>query len=151
MRWKQCTRINIITVLVLTLTLFMIQKWTVIWIATFLILFFFLLNCQPIRHPLDWNFIHQFRFYFILILICILTYLLMIILSLLRIIVGSIVHNCWLLPAYLLIDCANISINNTNCDTGNTHTYIFTYIIQIHTMNVTCRNCIIQFIVSLIF
>ena len=118
-------------------------KWTMIWIASFVIL--------PMRHPLDWNFIHQFHFSFIHILICILTYLLMIILSLLRIIVGSIAHNCWLLPAYLLIDCANISINDTNCDTSNTHTYIFTYIIQIHTMNVTCRNCIIQFIVFLYF
>ena len=122
---KQYARVNIVILLVLTLPLSMIQKRNVIQITTFLILFFFSLNCRTMRHPLDWNFMHQFCFYFICILICILTYLLIIILSLLCIIVGIIAHNCWLRPVYWLVDHVNFSINNTSCDPNTAHTYIF--------------------------
>ena len=135
---------------------------------------------RPIHHPLDYNPVHHFRLlvyhpihHFCLSLvpfvICILTYLLMIILSLLRIIVGSIAHNCWMLPAYLLINRVNNPINDTCCNINDTscnpstdtyihvmitilhiHTYLST-LFKIRTMNVTCGNHITQLIVSLIF
>ena len=144
----------------------MTQTWTVIQIFYYLTIN----QYRPILHPLDYNnSVHQFRLYLVPFVTRILTYLLMIILSLLRIIVGSIAHNCWMLPAYLLIDCVNDPINDTCCNINDTscnpstdtylhvmitilhiHTYLST-LFKIHTMNVICENHITQLIVSLIF
>ena len=128
---------------------------------------------RPIRHPLDHtldhNSIHQFHLYLVPFVICILTYLLMVILSLLSIIVGSVAHNCWMLSAYLLINCVNDPINDTCCNINDTscnpstdtYTHVMITILHIHTylstlfkvctINVTCGNHITQLIVSLIF
>ena len=96
---------------------------------------------RPIRHLLDYNSIHQFRLYLVPFITRILTYLLIVILSLLRIIVGSITRNCLMLPAYLLINRVNDPINDTCCNINDiscncstdTCIHVMITILHIHT------------------
>ena len=144
----------------------MTQTWTVIRIFSYLTIN----QYRPILHPLDCNnFVHRLRRYLVPSVTPILAYLLVMILSLLSIIVGSITHNCWVLPAYLLIDRINDPLNDTSCNINDTsynpstdtylhvtitilhiHTYLST-LFKIHTTTVICENHITQLIVSLIF
>ena len=117
--WKQCTKVNNIIYAQRSTVSYSCPKIDCSWHKLELwhefILIFLLLNYRLIstntssvglQQP-----VHQFRLYLVPFITSILTCPLMIILSLLHIIVGSIAHNCWMLPAYLLIDCVNEWMN----------------------------------------